>query len=94
MIRVICALLCLLVLPSCNTSSAGNLLMMPLKLGNGILKTATRTLGRMAEADSQAPNPEPEAMPKPHTRLPTQSKPATSEAPSRLAATLSASPST
>ena len=92
MIRVFCALLCLSFLSSCNSASAGNLLMMPVNLGTSILKTATRTLGRVAEADSQAPQSS--ELPKPHTRLPTQSKPATSEAPSRLASTLSASPST
>ena len=72
MIRAFCALLCLSTLSSCNTSSAGNLLMAPFKLGKGILNMAGRTLGRVVEADSQAPNPETEALPKPHTRLPEQ----------------------
>lgn len=74
MIRAFCALLCLSTLSSCNTSSAGNLLMAPFKLGKGILNTAGRTLGRVVEADSQAPNPETEALPKPHTRLPVERK--------------------
>ena len=44
--------------------------MMPVNLGKGLLNTAGRTLGRVVEADSQTPEPEQEAMPKPHTRLP------------------------
>jgi hypothetical protein len=71
-IRALFALLCLFVLSSCNTSSAGRLLMMPVNLGKGLLNTAGRTLGRVVEADSQAPDAE--ALPKPHTRLPVQRK--------------------
>lgn len=70
MIRALCALLCLSLLSSCDTSSASKLLMMPVNLGKGLLNTAGRTLGRVVEADSQAPDPGQEAMPKPHTRLP------------------------
>ena len=80
MIRALCALLCLSLLSSCNASSAGRMLMMPVNLGKGLLNTAGRTLGRVVETDSQAPKPETEALPKPHSRLPTEREPGTPEA--------------
>jgi len=95
MIRVFCTLLCLSVLPSCDTASAGKLLMMPVNLGKGLLNTAGRTLGRVVEADSRAPNAEVETMPKPHQRL-TQPRTAesASKAASRVAMTTGEAPST
>lgn len=71
MIRAFCVLLCLMVLPSCGTTSngtskAGNLLMMPVRLGTGIINMAKRTVGMSAAADSEAPK---EGEPKPHLRL-------------------------